>query len=145
MESKQAPQPSVIRKKMKNPSCVNDDNSSIPLYLGASALFISVVTVVFFYREIRKMKKDIGDIKQIKNQIANVDSRFDIIDSSIEELSSMIGNIQIVKQNQRQRQRETPVPVVEEKPKNVSFSIPQANSEEEESDDEVEVESVEED
>jgi len=137
MESKQAPQPSITRKKMKSPSCVGEDNTnSIPLYLGASALFISVVTVVFFYREIRKMKKDIGDIKQIKNQIANVDSRFDVIDSSIEELSSMIGNIRIVQQK--------PV-VVEEKRKNVSFSIPQANKEDEESDDEVEVESVDED
>ncbi len=133
MESKQAPQPSVIKKKLKGPSC---EDNSIPLYLGASALFISVVTVVFFYREIRKMKKDIGDIKQIKNQIANVDSRFDVIDSSIEELSSMISNIRIVHQKP-----------VEEKRKNVSFSVPQVeNSEEEEdSDNEVEVESVDED
>jgi len=67
MESKQAPQPSVTRKKMKSPSCVGEDNSNISLYLGASALFISVVTVVFFYREISKMNKDIGDIKKIKN------------------------------------------------------------------------------
>ena len=75
-------QPKIAIRKKK------EDN--ISLYVGASALFISVVTVVFFYREIRKMKKEIGDIKQIKNQIANVDSRFDVMDSSIEELAQLI-------------------------------------------------------
>jgi len=78
--------------KMEDKRRKLDDSGSIPLYIGASALFISLVTVIFFYREIRKIKKDYSEIKQIKNQISNVDNRFDIIESSIEDLVAIIKN-----------------------------------------------------
>lgn len=131
MESKQTP----TIKKSKNSICSGEE-SNISLYLGASALFISVITVIFFYREIRKLKKDVGDIKQIKNQLSNVDSRFDVIDSSIEEISKMISRQKIIEQN------------TQEPKKNVQFKIPETvsiieeNTLLEEEDSEVEVESV---
>lgn len=87
----------TLKKKSK---CDND----ISLYVGASALFISVVTLVFFYREIKKIKKEVIDIRQIKNQISNIDTRFDIIDNSMEE---------IVKRLQEQKQVHFKLPPVE--------------------------------
>lgn len=138
------PKAPVIRKKLKNPVCSSNEKcDSIPLYLGASALFISVVTVIFFYREIRKMKKDIGDIKQIKNQIANVDSRFDVMDSSIEELAQLIKEQQNFHQPEPPKPRVTfKSPIIEEK----TLKLPEPEDEEieyESDSDEIEVESVE--
>lgn len=75
------------------------------LYIGATALFISLLTVVFLYRELKKVKKDITDIKQIKNQLVNVDTRFDLIDNAFEEIKKEI---------KKQKKVQFEEPVVEE-------------------------------
>ena len=67
-------------------------DNNMTMYIAAAALFISVITVIFFYREIKKIKKDITDIKQIKNQLVNIDTRFDLVDNSFEEINKFIKN-----------------------------------------------------
>lgn len=93
-----SPKAVFSKPKLKSKYCL-DDNTNVPLYVGAVALFVSVVTVVFFYREIKKLKADIGDIKQLKTQISSIDKRFDLIDDSIEEI------VKILKDPQRDPQR----------------------------------------
>jgi hypothetical protein len=62
----------------------------ISLYIGATALLVVVLASLFFYRELRNLKRDVSEIRQIKNQVANVDIQFESINNKIEEiLSSM--------------------------------------------------------
>lgn len=75
------------KKKSSDLIC---ENSSIPLYLGASALLVTVAASLFFYQQLRNMKREIGEVKQIKNQMSNISVRFDAIDSRFEELVDML-------------------------------------------------------
>lgn len=73
-----------------NKSKVVRSENNVSLYVGATALFVSVATVLFFYREISKLKNETRDIKQIRNQVSNIDKRFDLIDRSMDELIKLI-------------------------------------------------------
>ena len=86
------------------------EDTNMSMYIGAAALFISVITVIFFYREIKKIKKDITDIKQIKNQLVNIDTRFDLVDNSFEEINKFIKNsVKPVEEKQsEEKSEETP-------------------------------------
>jgi hypothetical protein len=133
----------TFKRKSKIPTeiCEETCSNNLPLYVGASALLISVVTSVFFYKEFKKIKRDIGDIKQIKNQLSNVDIRFESIESNLDEITKFIKSRKqptnvipprkIVYQEKKENHLKIPTPVYEEE-------------EESDCDDEIEVESVDE-
>lgn len=62
----------------------------IGLYVSASAIFISVITVIFFYREIQKLKKEMSEVKTVKNEITNLNSRWGVMETSLAEISDIL-------------------------------------------------------
>ena len=125
-----------ITSMKKNPSSFSENGDNIPLYLGASALFISVCASVFFYRELRNMKREIGDVKQIKNQISNIDVRFDAIDNKFEEI------IENLNKPPPTIQQSPSIQVKNKEPKN-TFVIPNEDKEQDSDSDSDSVESIE--
>ena len=72
----------------------SDNKGNLTLYLGASAFFISIVSAVLLYREIIKMKKSLGDVKQLKNQLTNMDSRFEDMDEQLKKVLNIVSKQQ---------------------------------------------------
>lgn len=109
----------------------------IGLYVSASAIFISVITVIFFYREIQKLKKDISEVKTVKNEITNLNSRWGVMETSLAEISDIL-----------KKKPEAPKDLPIEAPKDISIQnskqeeIIEERFEEEDSDSELELESV---
>jgi hypothetical protein len=81
-----------IQLKQRKKGLAIESGGGISLYLGASAFFISIASVVFFYRELNKVKKELGNVKQIKNQLENFDTRFEDMDDQLKEILGAISN-----------------------------------------------------
>lgn len=142
MDTTSSPRTNALNKSKLLKSkgiCCFDDNS-VPLYVGATALFVSVVSVLFFYRELKKLKETTGDIKQLRNQVSNIDKRFDLIDRSIEDLITVINS---EKKSQDTSQATSQDTSSKEPKKEVFENSPPKVVEAEESEDESEDESEE--
>ena len=81
---------SLKNKVLTVESGTKEGGSGISLYLGASAFFISVASVVFFYNELNKVKNQLGNVKQIKNQLENFENRFEDMDDQLKEILNVI-------------------------------------------------------
>jgi dihydroneopterin aldolase len=62
---------------------------SMAIYIAAAAIFIATIAVIFFYREIQNIKRETSVLKTIKNQISNMDSRFDCIEDTISKYTNI--------------------------------------------------------
>lgn len=80
-----------LKRKVK-PEISTTENSSISggsnisLYLGAGAFLISIATAILLYREISKIKNSMTDVKHVKNQMMNMDSRFEEMDERLQQV-----------------------------------------------------------
>jgi hypothetical protein len=114
----------------------------ISLYVAATAIFISILAVIFFYKEIKKIKMDTSQMKTIRNQVSNMDTRLDTIEGnmeSIERISDFIHKLE-KKPTNVTVVANVPVPTVPvkepETPK--TFLVENSDSEESDSDEEEE-------
>lgn len=81
----------ISKKKVKTEIAdFSGDNNKISLYLGASGVVISLAAAFFLYRELTSVKKSLGDVKQLKNQLTNMDSKFEDMDEQLKKVLNII-------------------------------------------------------
>ena len=80
----------------------NNNNGNISMYLGASAFFISVVSAIMLYREMSKMKNGLNEVKVLKNQLLNIDSKFEDMDTQISKVLNAVSNEPQYEENENQ-------------------------------------------
>lgn len=134
-------------------------NNKISLYISAVALLIAVVSALFFFNTIQKMKKTIKDAKIDKGSLIMLNEKVDVIYTDIE---STIKQMNQLKHNQERnlidsedsedsegsegKNKKVVIPTVSKQKKNDSEAEEESDSEaEEESDSEaegIEIESV---
>jgi hypothetical protein len=108
--------------------------SNISLYVGATAFLLSLATAILLYREITKVKNGMIDMKQMKNQLMNIDSRFDEMD---EKLRKVLNNSSVNKPHFIQKKDEVDIKTLNE---NEIEGEEELSDDEESSDEEIDYE-----
>jgi hypothetical protein len=105
----------------------------VSLWVAIAAILIVVIAVVFFYREIQKIKRETFQIKTIRNQLSNIDTRLDVIDSGLESNEAVYARFKSIASEPSRPPVRDPPQIVEIKK---TLVLEEPESSEEESDDE---------
>lgn len=109
--------------------------SKIPLFISVVAILIAVLTFVFFYNEFYKFKKDISEVKVVKNELNHLGNRLGLLDTCIEELTSKCKSCPVVNKSESCETVCEPK-CEEEKEEDVEYIIEEIEVSDDEGDDE---------
>lgn len=62
-------------------------DSNFALYIAALALLISVLIAVFFFREFKKLKQDILQVRHLNSQLSELDRKYDCMHKAVRLIS----------------------------------------------------------